>query len=191
MGKRDIGQLSVMDLIVSIFIAEVAAISIENYDKSILMSIIPIVVLVILQILVSYISLKNKNIRDSVDGRPSMIIKNGEINFNEMMKQRYNIDDLLVQLREASVKSIEDVDFAVLETSGKLSIFKKSEDELHLYPLPIIIDGIIEEDVLGEINKSKDWIISELKKQNIKLENIFYSFYKDNELFIIEKDKIK
>ena len=190
MGKREIGELSVMDFIVSIFIAEVVAISIENYDKSILISIIPIVILVSLQLITSYISLKNKKIRDIVDGKPSVIIKNGEIDFKEMYKQRYNLDDLLSQLREASVKSIEDVDFAILETSGKLSVFKKNEDDTHSYPLPIILDGVVEKETLSEIHKSIYWLDRELKRQNLKVDDIFYSFYKDGNLFIIEKDKI-
>ena len=121
MGKREIGELSIIDFIVSIFIAEMVAISIENYKSSIFLSIIPIAILVFLQILCSYLSLKNKKIRTLLDGEPSVIIEKGIINFKEMKKQRYNIDDLLTQLRGNSIKSIEEVDYAILETSGKLS----------------------------------------------------------------------
>ena len=128
MGKREVGQLSITDLIVSLLIAELAVISVENYDKSILFSLVPIVILVILQCILSYISLKKPKFRIFLDGNPSIIIKNGKINYKEMLKQRYNLDDLLVQLREKSIKSIEDVDYAVLETNGRLSIFEKSTD---------------------------------------------------------------
>lgn len=191
MGKREIGELSIMDFIVSIFIAEMVAISIENYNKSMLVSIIPIFVLVILQISLSHISMKNTKIRNILDGKPSVIIENGKVNFKEMKSQRYNLDDLLTQLRVNSVKSIEEVDYAILETSGKLSIFKKIDDPNSNYPLPIIIDGKIDYQILNKINKTKEWLTKELKKQNINQENIFYSFYKDNNLYIIEKDKIK
>ena len=191
MGKREIGELSIMDFIVTIFIAEVAAISIENYDASILVSLIPITVLVFIQMSFSYASMKSTKIRNIVDGKPSIIISRGIVNFKEMQKQRYNLDDLLIQLRQQSIKSISDVDYAILETNGKLSIFRKEDDLNRSYPLPLIMDGRIDKGILIQINKTNKWLKQELEKENIILENIFYAFYKDNKLFIIEKDKIK
>ncbi len=191
MGKREIGELSVIDFIVSIFIAELAAISIENYDSNMFLSIIPMLTLVGMELLFAYLSIKSNKARNIVDGEPSVIINRGKINFKEMLKQRYNLDDLLTQLRGQSIKSIEEVDYAILETSGKLSIFKRSEDPNSTYPLPLILDGKVDEDVLIQINKSKKWLENELLKEKIKNENIFYAFYKDNDLYIIEKDKIK
>lgn len=191
MGKREIGELSIMDFIVSIFVAEMVAISIENYKASMLMSVIPVLSLTALQIGFSYLSVKNDKIRKVVDGSPSVIINRGKVNFKEMLKQRYNLDDLLTQLRNQSVKSIEEVDYAILETSGKLSIFKKSDDILRDYPLPLILDGVLDEETLLQIHKSKNWLDNELRRENVVIENIFYAFYKDNKLYIIEKDKIK
>lgn len=191
MGKREIGELSIMDFIVSIFIAEMVAISIENPNKSIFYSLIPISILVFLQMFLSYISLKNNKIRKILDGEPSVIIEKGKVNFKEMKKQRYNLDDLLTQLRDNSIKSIEEVDYAILETCGKLSIFKKQDDPNSNYPLPIIVNSKIDKEVLKKINKQEEWLLKELKKSNIKLENVFYGFYKDNNVFIIENDKIK
>ncbi len=191
MGKREIGELSIMDFIVSIFIAEMVAISIENPEKSILVSLIPILLLVIMQIIVSYISMKNNKARNILDGVPSVIIDKGKVNFKEMQTQRYNLDDLLTQLRNKSIKSIDEVDYAVLETSGKLSIFKKNEDKNQNYPLPLILDGTLDKKTLNQINKTESWLYDELRKQNTYIENIFYAFYKDKNLYIIEKDKIK
>ena len=190
MGKREIGELSIIDFIVSIFIAEMVAISIENYKSSIFLSIIPIAILVFLQILCSYLSLKNKKIRTLLDGEPSVIIEKGIINFKEMKKQRYNIDDLLTQLRGNSIKSIEEVDYAILETSGKLSIFKKNDNKNRNNPLPIIIDGKIDEEVLKKIDINKNWLLNEIYRQGVELNNIFYAFYKNKKLYIIEQDKI-
>ena len=104
MGKREIGELSVIDLIVSLFIAELVAISIENYKESLFISLIPIIILVFLQCITSRISLKNKKVRDVIDGKPSVIINRGKINFKEMLKKRYNIDDILSQLRSQYIK---------------------------------------------------------------------------------------
>ena len=190
MGKREIGELSIMDFIVSIFITDMVVMSIENYKESILISLIPIFILTIIQISFSYISLKSKNIKNVVDGKPSVIINKGKVNFEEMLKQRYNLDDLLTQLREKSIKSIADVDYALLETSGKLSVFEK-KDKNKEFPLAVILDGKIEEDVLKEINKNTFWLEDQLEKQKISLENVFYGFYKDKDLYIIEKSKIK
>jgi uncharacterized membrane protein YcaP (DUF421 family) len=185
MGKREIGELSIMDFIVSLFIAELVAISIENYKSSIFMSLIPVVSLSLMQVGLSYISLKNKKIRDILDGNPSVIIENGKVNFKEMKKQRYNVEDLLMQLRDNSIKSISDVDYAVLETNGKLSIFKKDNDKD--YPLPLILNGIIDKNTLNKINKDDDYVYEEINKRGLDLEEIFYGFYKDNNLYIIPK----
>ena len=167
MGKREIGELSIMDFIVSIFIAEMIAISIENYNKSIFLSLLPILLLVVIQISISYISMKNNTIRHLIDGKPSVIISKGKVNFKEMKSLRYNLDDLLMQLRVNSIKSIEEVDYAVLESNGKLSIFKRQDDPNREYPLPLIIDGKIDLDVLNKIKKSKKWLDNEFKKNNI------------------------
>ena len=190
MGKREIGELSIMDFIVSIFIAEMIAISIENYNKSIFLSLIPILLLVVIQISISYISMKNNTIRHLIDGKPSVIISKGKVNFKEMKSLRYNLDDLLMQLRVNSIKSIEEVDYAVLESNGKLSIFKRQDDPNREYPLPLIIDGKIDLEVLNKIKKTEKWLDKEFEKNNIRVENIFYCFYKNNKLYIIENDKI-
>ena len=191
MGKREVGELSIMDLIVSIFIAELAAISIENYQDSILFSLLPIVLLVIVQIVMAKLSLKSATVRNMIDGGPSVIIDRGIINFKEMLKQRYNLDDLLVQLRSRGIKSIEEVDYAILETSGKLSVFRRDDDKNRVYPLPVIIDGKLQKDVLFQIGKDEEWLYKMLGKENYRLEDVFYGFYQKNKLFLIRKSTIK
>lgn len=191
MGKREVGELSIMDLIVSIFIAELAAISIDNYKQNIFLSVVPIIALVIVQLVVSSISLKSSKVRSILDGNPSMIIERGKVNFKEMLKQRYNLDDLLVQLRNRGIKSIEEVDYAILETSGKLSVFKKDDDKNRVYPLPIIIDGKVQKDVLYQIGKDMTWLMDALRRENYQLDDVFYGFYQKKKLFLIRKEAIK
>lgn len=186
MGKREVGQLGIVDLIVSILIAELAAGSIENRDESILFTIFPIVLLVIIQILVSLISLKCTRVRNVFDGKVSVIIKKGKIRYNEMVKQRYNMDDLLTQLREKGVRTIEEVDYALLETSGNLSVFKKDSNYLGEFPMPVILDGELDDNTLLEINKSKYFITKLLKDRKIEIKDIFYGFYRKQDLFIIK-----
>lgn len=191
MGKREIGQLGIVDLIVSILIAELAAISIDNRDESIFLSIIPIVVLVLIQIGMSYISLKQAKVRDAFDGTPSIIINRGVVNFKEMVRQRYNLDDLLTQLREQHIRTIEEVDYAILESSGKLSVFQKKDNKFGDYPLPLILDGIIQPETLTQIKKSKKWLEKTLKEENLSIEDIFYAFYKDKGLYLIKKSDLE
>lgn len=190
MGKREIGQLGIVDLIVSILIAELAAVSIENRDESIFISIVPIVALVLIQIGMSYISLRNSKIRDVFDGTPSVMINRGVVNFKEMVRQRYNLDDLLTQLREQHVRTIEEVDYAILESSGKLSVFKKQSNKFGDYPLPLILDSVIQTETLVQIKKNQEWINKTLKAENVSLDDVFYAFYKDQGLYIIKKSDL-
>ena len=189
MGKREVGQLSIIDLIVSLLIAELTVISIENYNKSMLYSLIPIVVLVLLQCILAYISLKKPKFRIFLDGNPSLIIKEGKINYNEMLKQRYNLDDLLVQLRDKGYRSIEEVEYAVLENNGTLSIFPYETNKTPL-PLPIILDGDIQEETLKHLKKDKKWVYNFLERKNLTLEEIFFAFYKDKNIFIIKNQDL-
>lgn len=186
MGKKEVGQLSIIDLIVSILMAELIALSIQDEEKSLLLSVIPILVLVAVQIFVSFITLKNDKLRNIIDGKPIIIIKNGKLNFTEMSKLRYSLDDLLTQLRLQGVKSIDKVKYAVLENNGNLSVFNDNSD----YPLPLILDGVIDYSVLKEIKKDYDWLINILKKKNIELDDVFYAFYTNNKTFIITKNEL-
>lgn len=184
MGKKEVGKLGIIDLIVSVLIAELVAMSIESDETSILVSLIPIAVLVVIQISLSYISLKSVKVRKLIDGSPKIIINKGKVDFKEMSKLRYSLDDLISQLREQSIKSIEEVKYAILENNGKLSVF--TDD--NIYPMPIIVDGVIDNYTINNMNKDTSWVYNLLKKNNIELENVFYAFYTKNKTFIIKKD---
>lgn len=190
MGKREVGQLGTFDLVVFILIAEIVALAIEEKDNFFI-NLIPALILVILQIIIAKLSLKSNKFRDILDGKPVIIIKNGIINFKNMVDQRYTLDDLLLQLREKDVRSIDEVDYAILETNGKLSVFKKEDKDKSTYPLPIILDGSVNFDNLYGINKTKKWLINKLTDEKVKVDDIFYAFYKDKNLFLIKKSDIK
>jgi len=191
MGKREVGELSILDLIVSILIAELAAIAIDKYDESIFLAIIPMIALVIIQIIVAKVSLKNGNVRSVLEGEPSVIINRGKVEFETMLKQRYNLDDLLTQLRNQGIRSIEEVDYAILETSGKLSVFEKENQKTGAYPLPVILDGEIQEDVLVQIKKSKSWLLQKLEEEHVTSSEVFYAFYRNQKLFLIRDESVK
>jgi len=191
MGKREIGQLGTTDLIVSILIAELVAISIENFNDTMLNTIIPISVLVLLEVFLAYISTKSKKLKLLLDGKPSLIIKNGMINYKEMVKCRYSLDDLLFSLRQNSIKSIDEVEYAFLEPNGKLSIFPYNILKLKSsYPYALIIDGIIQVDTLKNIKKSREWVLDRLRLSKLRVSDIFYAFYKKGYIYIIKKSEL-
>lgn len=187
MGKREVGQLGIIDLIVSVLIAELVAISLDNTKDSIFLAIIPIILLVLCQIGMAFLSLNKKGVREMFDGKPSVIINNGKLMVKEMLKQRYNLDDLLTQLREENFKSISEVDYAILETSGKLSVFKKEKSKKNTFPLPIIVEGKIEYDSLKLLDKDTKWLLDNI---DTDINNIFYGFYKENSIYIIKNDDL-
>lgn len=188
MGKREVGQLGTFDLVVFILIAELVALALEHKD-GFLINLVPVIILVLLQIVIAKISLKSVKFRNFVDGKPVIIIKKGIVNFKNMVEQRYTLDDLLLQLREKDVRSLDEVDYAILETNGKLSVFKKDDKDKKTYPLPIILDGKVEFDNLYAIGKTKTWLLNTLIEKNISAADVFYAFTKNDELYIIRKNE--
>ncbi|MFC5402049.1 DUF421 domain-containing protein [Cohnella soli] len=188
MGKREIGKLSVFDLVISIMIAEIAVIVIESSDKSLYLAIAPIALLAIVQLGIAFASLKSRKIRTLIDGKPSVMIRNGRLNRKEMFKQRYNLDDLMQQLRENQVADIREVELAVLESTGKLSVIVKKQENsptqstteaeyadtsirpkfrYELLPMPLILDGQVQDDNLEKIGKTRFWLKSELGRYEV------------------------
>lgn len=186
MGKREIGELSVLDLVVFIMIGEMAVIAIEQHKDPIMHTIVPMVVLLIIQVGMAYVSLKSRKLRRIIDGRSSVIIDKGRINEKEMRKHRYNFDDLLTQLRQKDINNISDVEFAILETSGELSVFKKGKKNKSVsITIPLIVDGKIQHEGLKESDKSEQWLRRELKKRGHgKIENISFCSFQDGKFFV-------
>ncbi|WP_232333873.1 MULTISPECIES: DUF421 domain-containing protein [Thermoactinomyces] len=199
MGKREIGKLSVFDLIVSFMIADLSAMAIDS-EKPMFIGIISILTLAIFQVFISYLSLKSKKIREWADGKPVVIVEKGKILDDQMAKARYNMDDLMVQLREKNIADVSDVEFAILETTGKLSVFPKEkktcEEGVHnslrpfQMPVPLIIDGKVQDEGLRQIGKTRFWLKNEIQKQGYRdFKEIFYASVNSNgKLFIDRKD---
>ncbi len=192
MGKREIGELSLLDLIVFMMMADIAVIAIENHNDSMWKSILPIATLSIIQIILAIISLKSPFIRKLIDGKPSIIIHKGKIDKNAMRKLRYNFDDLLMQLRDQQIEKMSDVEYAILEPSGNLSIYKIESNKQKSKPgliFPLIQDGTIQKENLKELGKSESWLIQELDKKGYKdVKQILFCSIEDGELFINNDD---
>lgn len=186
MGKREVGELSIFDIVVFFLISELFSLAIGN-DEPIEKSLIPIAAIVLMQLLTSFLTLKFSKLRDIIEGKPSLIIQNGLIIQEELKKQKYSLDDLFSQLREQGIDSIELVEFAILEANGRLSIIKK-DDNSGTFPLPLIEDGVISITNLNYLNKDERWLFTELEKYKIHSEkDVFLFLYRDNNPLIIFK----
>ena len=152
---------------------------------------IPILILLFFEVAAGYLSLRFNKFRNIMDGKPALIINRGIINYKEMMKQRYSLDDLLLELRNNNIKNLKDVEYAVLENSGKLNIFKYSFlgfDSSN--PFPLILDGVVQKDTLCYIDKDEKWLYDYLRCNNLKKEEIFYAFYKNNKIYVIKRNEL-
>ena len=186
MGKREVGELGVIDIVVFVIIAEVAAFALDSPDEKLSHTVLPMLILLVIQYVSSTISLKYKKFRDVVDGDTTVIIKDGQILEHEMRTQRYNLDDLLQQLREANVGSLFEVAYAYLEPSGNLAVFKYGETAP---VLPLILDGDIDVRHLEVYDKTEDWLIAELKTKGIEdPKHVFYASFEDDELKVQLKE---
>ncbi|ERJ12748.1 DUF421 domain-containing protein [Haloplasma contractile] len=185
MGKRELGELSIIDLIVFILIAEIAAISIEEIEEPMINMVAAISLLVIMQKVLAYISLKNSKVRQTIEGASTILIANGEVNYEEMSKERYTFNDLIAQLRTKDIRSISEVDFAILEGSGDLTVFKKGEDTIS--PLPVIVSGQIIRENLQYSHTTEDKLKNLLNEKGYNdLNNILYANFENDDLYIID-----
>lgn len=188
MGKRQIGQLQPFELVVTLMLSELASIPMENSGIPLINGIVPILTLVVAQIFLSYISLKSDRARAVICGTPSVLIENGKIVEPELQRLRYNLSDLLEQLRAKNVPNISDVEFAILETSGQLSVIPKSArrpmipEDIHVQPeyegIPytVIMDGHIMHKNLKRMKLDIRRLAQELKKNGIESpEDVFFA----------------
>ena len=129
MGKRQVGEMQPSELVVAIMISDLASIPMQDVGIPLLSGVIPIFTLIMVEIALSQISLKNRKFRKLLTGKPSVIIHNGKILREEMKKLRFNHDDLTEQLRIQGYVRIEDINFAILETNGQLSIIPKPKKQ--------------------------------------------------------------
>ncbi|MFD1676914.1 DUF421 domain-containing protein [Alicyclobacillus fodiniaquatilis] len=188
MGKREIGQLSVFDFVVSVMIAELSTLPMEDANIPLYQSGIAIGSLVLYQIVVALLQLKSTRFRHLVDGEPSVLVEHGQIKDREMRRHRYSVDDLLTQLREKGMNQLADVEFAILETSGQLSVFPKAEARpltprdmnQHVrpehMPMPLVIDGQPVQKTLEVLGRDTAWLQQTLSQRGYaSLQDVFFA----------------
>lgn len=200
MGKRELGQFSAFDFVVAIIIAEIAAIPLQSPEIPIWHSVVPLVVLVFLEIVFSMAALHWRKLRVFMDGKPQVIIENGRIYKEEMKKARYNLDELLAQLREKGYARPEDVEVAVLETSGKLSVIPKFRkrpvtpgdlglsDNFEGLPTVLVMDGEVFKNQLEKNGHDIVWLEAKLKEMGLNPRKVFLATLERDGRIVVNSD---
>ncbi len=204
MGKRQIGQLQPFELAIAIMISELAAVPMQDTGIPLINGIIPILTLLIAQLLMSFLSIKSIRARAIICGKPRVLVEKGKIVESALRKELYTLNDLLEQLRISNYSSITDVEYAILETNGQLSIIPKSQNR-PLTPedmqiktkydglsIDIIIDGRVLSENLKVAGKTRRWLLDELaKRQYDSPADIFYACVtrKEGSLFLQPREK--
>ena len=182
MGKREIGQLQPFELAISIMIADLASIPMTEIGIPIFNGIIPILGLLVMHLIISVINLKSLKARGVICGKPSILIYRGKINEKALKKERFTINELQERLRGSDVFNLGDVEYAILETSGEITVIQKPEKrtptpedfnmtpEYEGIPYDLVIDGKIMYKNLKAIGKNYEWLKKQLQKFNIQPE---------------------
>lgn len=202
MGKREIGQLQPFELAISIMIADLASVPMTELGIPITNGIIPILGLLIMHMLISIINMKSLKMRTIMSGQPSLLIYRGKIDEKVLRKERLTLNELEEKLRSNNVFNLGDVEYAILETNGEVTVIQKPEKrnviaaDLNISPeyegisYDLVIDGKIMEKNLKSIGKDEKWLIAQLKKFDAKPENtLIATIDGKNEFFCQKKEE--
>lgn len=189
MGKREIGQMQPFELVIAIMIADLASVPMSDTGIPLFNGIIPILALLLLQLIISIINLKSINTRKIICGMPSILIYRGKIDEKLMKKEKFTINELQERLRQNNVFNIGDVEYAILETSGQVTVIQKPEKrntipedfgimpEYEGIPYDLVIDGVVMEQNLKAIGKNYIWLKKQTEKFKIKPEEALVVTY--------------
>ena len=188
MGKRQVGQLQPFEMVVSIIIADLAAMPMQDEKIPLLRGIIPLIVLLFAQVVFSFIVFRNKRFRTWLNGTPSVLIAHGKINHKILQECMVSFSDLLEAMHASGISSIEDIDYAILETDGNISCFQKP----HLTPvqkmdmnvkventsfsLPLVMNGEFLQNYMEFSDKTQNDILSNVKSAGKVLSDVLYSY---------------
>lgn len=187
LGKKEMSKLSVSDLIVFLLISELMTISIGDDNVNFFHGALAAFVIIILDKLCSYFSMKYKPIKKILEGHPSFIVVQGKLNKEKMKALNYSVDDLCHHLREQGIGSLSEVDFAVLETDGALSVIEMDKSQVEM-PESLINDGEINYEILKVMNRDEAWLKNQLHRHGVSdYRDVFYCIMEKDRLFYIKK----
>lgn len=189
MGKRQLGELDIGELVSTLLISEIATIPIADPNIPLLNAIIPILLILSMEILLSTLKNKSECLKSTIEGKPAYIIYKGRLLQNSLSDNRISINELLSEMRAQGIGNITEICYAIVEPNGKLSLLKKSDSSM---AHPIVIDGEIKTETLLVMGYSEKWLDGELRRHKVKIDGIFLMTVTDEgEVDIIRKDKRK
>ena len=188
MGKRQLGELEVGELVSTLLISEVAALPIADPDIPLMNAVIPILFIVCLEIVISSIKNKSERLKKYIEGKPIFLIYKGKLKQNALAENRISINELLCEIRMQGIGDISDVYYAVLEQNGKLSIFEKKENSSFSHT--VIVDAEINSSVLDSLGYDEIWVKNQLKMHKVKKDDVFLMTVNDEgKTNIIKKEE--
>jgi len=167
MGKRQIGELEPTELVITLLIADLSSVPMQDLGAPLTNGLIPITVLLSLSMLASYLNLKSIRFRNLVCGEPTLLIQNGRLCQKTMAKNRFTLDELLEQLRSQGIFDITSVKYAVLETDGQLSVLPYSQNQRETFPTLLINDGCVLENALRRRGLDEKWLRRTLQAHGV------------------------
>lgn len=185
MGKRQLGELQPSELVITILVSNIATLPLEDTDIPIIVGVTPILSLVCFEVIVSWLILRMPKLRKVISGSPKIIISNGKINRNVMRELRFSVDDLMTAMRGKDIFDISEVQFAIVETTGSISVMKKPEkdiptrDDLNIPadnidpPQVVVSDGVVIQAALKSLGFNEQFVKNVSKKSGIKTSDIF------------------
>ena len=201
MGKRQLGELDVSELVITILLSEIASLPITNTDIPVLFAIIPIAILVSFEIIVSILIIKCPKFKKIFTARPSVIISRGRMDKKEMLNVRISVEELISQIRQSGIYDLEEVDYAILEENGKMSIIPKSryrQPDISDLSIPdddngvmhiIISDRTVNDYNLRLLHKDLQWVIDTLRRLEIDQNEVLCMTLNDaGNIFIIKNN---
>lgn len=172
MGKKQLGELQPSELVTTIMISNIATLALEDASTPMLMGIIPILMIVCLDVIMSGIMLKNQKLRKIVSGTARVVICNGVPDQKELKNLRYTVDDLVEAMREQGIFDISQVQYAIVETTGKINFMQKEQPPKNP-PEIIVRDGEINRDALQRAELGEGWLMSILRDNKAELSDVF------------------
>ena len=185
MGKRELSQIQPFEFVIIILIADLASGPMSDRNMTTFYGIVPILALLIMYMLLSFLLKTNKKVQNVVSGNPVLLISDGKIIEEEMKKQEYMIEDIMSQIRSRGVFKVQDVAYAILETNGNLSVIPKSENKGKL-PLNVINDGERLKGNLEILKISDDELNKILEENGIEEKDILIATLDENSKFMYQ-----
>lgn len=186
MGKRQLGELEMTDLVITLLLSEIATVALTDPSKSIMHAVIPVATLALLEVLTSFLSIKLPRIKALLSPKPAILIHNGRIDRTQLQKARISLDELMCELRQKDVSDIAQVQYAILESSGKISVIKNTADSPPSAALlgihacengmmrTVFCDGHYSDNTLRALGRDRNWVQKQIKARGLTPGQVFF-----------------